>query len=164
MAYRITRNFEASIIDFLNAQFESGWGNITVEKTFKRIYGLQMDVNKQEAAICVRALNSNLPKAEIGTNAITRTCLIVIDIFATSDGQREDLKDFIIDEIKSGCPFYQYVISNGTIVSKTQCGRIRVLKIDDAPVNFNTDKSSLAVADRYRHILSLTVSTGKIEE
>jgi hypothetical protein len=164
--YRNTRNFEASVIDFLNGIFEQsgGYSNITVEKTFKRIYGLQMDINTGAAAVCVRALGSDLPKVELGSNAIQRTVTIMIDIFATSDGQREDLKDYIIYYIKRGVPYFQYQTSGATITSKVQCGYLRVMRIDDTPVNFNVDKNQLQVADRYRHALAIKMTTGMIEE
>ena len=163
-SYRMTRNIEASVVDYLTAQFvRGGWTNITVEKTFKRIYGLPMDINKGAAAICVRVLRSTIIKAEIGDNAIWRKAQVMIDVFATSDGQREDLKDFIIDVFKYGCPYNQYTVTSG-VASNTVAGRLRVLSIEDTPVNFNTDKSALEVADRYRHALTFSVTTGQVEE
>lgn len=164
--YNITRNIEASTIDFLVDIFaqSGGFSNITVEKTFKRIYGLQMDVNKGAAAVCVRAIGTQLPKSEIGSNAIYRTTTVMIDIFATSDGQREDLKDYVVYFIKRGIPFFTYQVTNGTISSKIANGRLRVMQIDDNPVNFNVDKNQLQVADRYRHALTLKICTGQIEE
>lgn len=161
--YRPTRNYEASVIDFLKQIFaqSGGYLNITIEKTFKRIYGLQMDVNIGAAAICVRAIGSQLPKYEIGSNAICRHVTIMIDVFATSDGQREDLKDYIIYYIKRGVPLNSYSNNGNTSVLK---GRLRVMSIDDNPVNFNVDKNQLQVADRYRHALSIKVTDGDIEE
>ena len=167
MAYRISRNIEASFIDFLKeitSLAQVGWKNLVVEKTFKRIYGLQIEENKQIAAICVRALTNIHHKAEVGTNATWREVTVMLDIFATSDGQREDLKDFLIEYIKHGIPYYQYVVQGETVPIKSLAGRLRILKIEDNPVNFNVDKNQLQVADRYRHILAVTVSTGKIEE
>jgi hypothetical protein len=164
--YRPTRNVEASVIDYLQSIFamSGGWSNVVIEKTFAKIYGTQVDSNKQQAAICVRVLSSKLPKSEIGSNAIQRYPLVMIDIFATSDGQREDMKDYIIQYMKYGCPYYQYQVSGNLITSKVQTGYLRAVTIDDTPVNFNTDKSSLAVLDRYRHALSISMTTGQVEE
>src|ERR1039457_4543761 len=97
--YRPTRAIEASIIDFLTEAFAQadGWKNITIEKTFKNVYAkLAIDTNKGKPAICIRVLTSKVPRIELGTNKYWRTALVMVDIFATSDGQREDLKDFII--------------------------------------------------------------------
>lgn len=164
--YRISRNIEASIVDFLTEEFaeSGGYSNISVFKTFKKVYGLQMDVNKGHAAVCVRASTSRLPKIEIGTNAILRTVLVMLDVFATSDGQREDLKDFLIDVCKEGIPYYQYEVSGDTVASKVPSGYLRVSIDNDAPVNFNTDKTALDVHDRYRHALTLKVCTSQVEE
>ena len=63
--YRPTRNVEASVIDYLQSIFamSGGWSNVVIEKTFAKIYGTQVDSNKQQAAICVRVLSSKLPKS-----------------------------------------------------------------------------------------------------
>lgn len=162
--YRISRNLEASIIDFLTTKFlEARWSNIAIEKSFERVYGLSMDANTGAAAICVRLTDTRPTKVEIGTESIWRTALIVVDVFATSDGQRLDLKDFVLDEIKGGCPYFQYTVTGKAISGKTQNGRIRILTITDVPVNLATDKSALDVHDRYRHSLSLEVSISQVE-
>ena len=96
---------------------------------------------------------------------VAQTGLVVFLLWkiATNDGQRLDLVDFILDELKSGFPYYQYETGPNTIDSKIQDGRCTIKNMDDRPVNFNTDKSSLELPDRYRHLISLTISTGKIE-
>lgn len=164
--YRKSRNIEASLIDFLTDALSqpNGWSNISVEKTFERVYGLQMDTNSSAAAICVRLTDTRLTKIEIGTESLIREALVIIDIFATSDGQRLDLKDYIVDTIKYGLPFYQYTTSGSNITGKTQNGRLRILTITDVPVNLTADKSALDVHDRYRHSLSLSISTGQVED
>lgn len=163
--YRPTRAIEASVIDFLQEAFaEANWNNITIEKTFKNIYTkLAIEPNKGKPAICVRVLTSKVPRIELGTNAYWRTALVMIDIFGTSDGQREDLKDFIIDRIIKGVPYYKYTINGDETFSKVRVGRLRITIDGDTPVNFNTDKSSLAVMDRYRHALSCSATMSQIE-
>lgn len=161
--YRPTRGIEASVIDFLTQELSNTWKNIRVEKTFAHVYGLNLDANKHEAAVCVRVLSSKTPRLEIGDNTIWRTALVMIDVFATSDGQREDLKDFIISKVIKGIPYYQYTIKGSEILSKIQTGRLRITIEGDVPVNFNTDKSSLAVSDRFRHALSFSATMSQVE-
>jgi len=162
--YRTSRCLEASIIDEIKAQLlAENWTNVAVEKTFARAYSMQLDENKNSAVICVRASDTNRKKVEIGTDKLVRSELVLLDVFATSDGQRLDLVDFIIDKLKSGVPYFEYETNKSTIINKTQNGRIRFLNIEDKPVNFNTDKSNLEVQDRYRHLISLTCSLGKVE-
>jgi hypothetical protein len=165
--YRTTRAIEASVIDFLKQAFaaEGGWNNITVEKTFKNVYAyMVLDPNKMKPAVCVRVLNNKVPRIELGTNKYWRTALVMIDIFGTSDGQREDLADFIVSKIIKGVPFYKYTIKGDEILSKVQVGRLRMTVDGDVPVNFNIDKSALAVMDRYRNALSLSATMSNIEE
>ena len=129
MAYRYSRNIEASIIDYLKAQLAIDWSGVGCEKTFARIYDISLP------SVCVRCETTVHNPAQVGDNSTWRNPLILIDIFCTSDGQRLDLKDYIIEKIKAGCPYYDYVIANGTVQSKTQNGRIRVLNIEENWVN-----------------------------
>lgn len=163
--YRITRNIEASIIEYLRTIFSQsgGWSNITIEKNFSRVYGLPMDENKGYAAICVRVTDSKPTRVELGTNVIWRTALVEIDVFATSDGQRLDLKDALIAALMPGVPYNTYTVSGANVTGRTPSGRLTFLTIDDKIVNLGTDKSLLDVHDRYRHNLSCDVSTGQAE-
>jgi len=157
MAYRVSRNLEASIIDFLQDNFDDDWTGINVEKTYSKIYDLSLP------SICIRCGVTDHEKIELGDNNTVRTPQILIDIFAENDGQRLDLKDYIVEKIKNGCPYYEYTIANGQVQSKIENGRIRVMTIDDSPINFDGDRNALDPHDRYRHLLTFTVSTGKVE-
>ena len=155
--YRISRAIEASLIDFLKSILEVNWTNVTVEKTFSRVY------NQTPPTVCVRVGDTTHLWAEIGNTNTRREAQVLIDLFCTSDGQRLDLKDFIIENIKKGSIYYDYVISGGSVHSKTANGRIRVKEIRDVPVDFNIDKNELEPQDRYRHLITLIISLGKIE-
>lgn len=163
MAYRRSRNIEASIIQYLQTEIDKDWNNITVEKSFSRVYGIPLSEKGKTACVCVRLGVTEHDKVEIGTGSTKRTPQILIDVFATSDGQRLDLKDYIIEKIKNGLVYYEYTISNGQVGTKTANGRITVLNLDDAPVNFDVDKNALPVHDRYRHLLTLDISINQVE-
>jgi hypothetical protein len=162
--YRRTRNIEASVIDYIIAQLASAsWTGIAVVKGFEEAYGLNLPV------IAVRSESSVTNHGELGDNAEVRDYQVLINLFSTSDGQRLDLKDFIIDIMKVGCPYYKYITQKSSdgrstiIQSKTAEGRIRVLKIGDTSIKFDTEKSKLETIDRYRHLITLTVNRGKLE-
>jgi len=157
MAYRISRNAEASIIQFLETELASAWSGIAVEKSFARIYEIKLP------SICVRCRDSIHTKAELGSNSTTREISVLIDIFASDDGMRLDLKDFLIEKLKHGIPYYLYEIENGQIKSKTLNGRLTTLEMTESPINFDTEKSELDSRDRYRHLITLRLSRGKIE-
>ncbi len=157
MAYRESRNIEASLIDYLTTELEANWTNIGVEKTFAEIKEIEIP------SVCIRVGDTIHTKAEIGGDSTVRTVQVLIDIFASSDGQRLDIKDFIVEKIKGGCIYYDYVIVNGAVQSKTANGRIRAMLIDDSGVNFDTDKDRLDPHDRYRSLITLSVSLGRVE-
>lgn len=162
--YRISRNLEASIVQYIEEELASaGWTNITVEKSFKKVYGIPVDTFQKQGAICVRLSDTIHDSAQIGDNSTVRKPLILIDIFATSDGQRLDLKDFLVSIFKGGCPYYEYEAGDNQISSKVQNGRIRATRINDTEVNLGIDKSLLEVYDRFRHLISINISFGKIE-
>ena len=161
--YRRTRNIIASIIDYLTTQINASWTGVTVCKGFEEAYGLPLP------AVSIRCESSTRNHGEIGDNAEVRDYQIYIDIFATDGGMREDLKDFIMDNMKVGCVYYKYVTAktingrNTTIQSKTVEGRIRVTKMTETNVKFDIDKDKVVVHDRHRHLIVLTCSRSKLE-
>jgi hypothetical protein len=158
--YRTSRDLEASIIDFIIEKLTetgSSWANVHVEKSFARAYEINLPT------ICIRCGITIHNKAEIGGDATIREPSIWIDLFANSDGQRLDLKDWLIETLKHGLPYYEYTIENGVISDKTENGRIRIIRIEDEPIDFDTPKDKLDPHDRYRHLLTLTISLGRVE-
>jgi hypothetical protein len=160
--YRISRNIEASFIDFLHTSLEESpysWANINIVKTFAQVYELELPT------ICVVAENTVYNKVEIGSNDFTRTVQIIVDIFGNSDGQRLDLKDCIVAILKDGLPYNEYTITKGkfSTSSSTPNGRIRIIKTDDTVINFSTDKNLLDPKDRYRSRLTFSVNIGRNE-
>ncbi|KKN22922.1 hypothetical protein LCGC14_0910320 [marine sediment metagenome] len=155
--YRISRNCEASFIDYLKPLFLSGWGSDRIEKTFAEIAGIELP------AICIRLGNTIHNKAEVGSNSTFRLPLILIDIFTRSDGMRLDIKDWVISKIKSGLPYYNYTIVAGEVDTKVQDGRIRVTSIADTGVDLGVDKNTLQIHDKFRHLLSVSISLGRVE-
>lgn len=157
--YRVSRNIEASFIEYIETELSAtgGWSGVTVTKTFADVDGISLPV------ICIRCGNTGHTKAQLGDESTVREANLLIDIFAENDGQRLDLKDWLIDKVKAGIPYTEFTINNGTVSNRTINGRIRVIDIDDVPIDFDVPKNELEPPDRYRHLLTLTVSLGKVE-
>jgi len=155
--YRETRNIEASVIDFLTSKMAGNGSNVEVTAVWDEVRKLTLPV------VLIRCGTTLHNKVEVGSPSTWREPMVLIDIFATGDGQRLDLKDYIISELKGGCPYYIFEIENRKIKSKTLSGRISITNIDDDPINFDLDKDVLDPSDRYRHLISLTCRTGKVE-
>lgn len=155
--YRVSRNLEASIIEFLRDELTVSWSNVTCEKTFSRVYDIDLPV------LLVRCGTTVHSRAQVGDNSTVRTATMLLDIFAENDGQRLDLKDWLIETIKNGCPYYEYEITNGEIDNKVLNGKIQVREISDDPIDFDVSKDDLEPHDRYRHLITIEVTLGKVE-
>jgi len=151
--YRPSRSIEASIIDFLTTNFDADWNNVNIEKSFARVYSIDLPV------VCITTNVTRHNRVQVGDYSTVREVNIIIDVFCTSDGQKEDFCDYIVEKLKGGCVYYDFVINNGVVQSKTQNGRIRFKDIEVTPLAFNSDN----VHDRYRASISLTTSTGQVE-
>jgi len=147
--YRISRNIEASLIDWLTEKLEDGgWTGIRVEKSFAQVYKGTLP------CILIEQDPEDETKLEIGSKTWLKNFFINIRIFATSDGQRLDLKDFITDLLEDDIDFYEYVITNGEVAQKTLTGRIVILKITRNEKELKNTENLEAV-DRYRNIISV---------
>ena len=156
--YRTSRSIEASIIDGINAILDANsWTNVNVEKTFSRVY------DQTPPSVCIRVGDTTHLWAEIGDTNTRREVQVFIDIFASDDGGRLDIKDCLIANLRDGFVYYDYVITNHVVDTKTANGRIRVLNIVDTPLDFGVDKDELEPQDRFRHLITLTCSLGRIE-
>lgn len=153
MAYpfRQTRNVELSTIDYLSTQIPLGWSNINVVKTFAQVAAKALPV------VCIRLVDNNPYRLEVGSDTLENRYGILIDIFATSDGQRLDLTDYIVDLIKSGWTYYEFSQTSGSpeTLSKIASGRVQMVKITrNSKLDFG---ETVETRDRFRHIISLVV-------
>jgi len=149
MAYREGRNIEASVIDWLTAALTSaGWTGIRVEKVFAEIYKGSLP------AICIEQNPEETTKLEIGSKSWLKTFSINFRVFATSDGQRLDLKDFLVDLLENDINYYVYTVVNGIISSKVLSGRLIIREITrNEKELINTE--NLSQEDKYRHVISV---------
>lgn len=151
MPYRLSRNIEASLIDFVTAELVTdGWSGIRVEKSFVEAY------NGELPCIVINVSDRVDIRRELGTNTLSNYSIVEIRIFATSDGQRLDLSDWILSKIMPGINYYAYTIVNGEIDSKVLSGRINVLEVRENRKELRiTDTTERE--DRYRHLLSFRI-------
>jgi len=156
--YGTTRNIEASLIDYIKIKLEEyEWRNVSVVKSFKQASESDLPV------ICVMVTDSFHKKTGLGERATRRDVIVHADVFAKSDGQRLDLKDFLIKILKISVPYNEYTIERGRVASKTYICEMYTKRIDDVKVNLGVDLSVLDVKDRYRHYIGLTLSLPKVE-
>jgi len=145
--YRTSRSIEASLIDWLIGKLEDGgWTGIRIEKAFAEIYKGTLP------AICINVLETRPEKLEIGNKRNLKYYTINIRIFSTSDGNREDLADFILDLLEDDVNYYSYVITNGEVAQKDLSGRIVLTRwFENRKELVNSE--NLAKEDKFRHLL-----------
>lgn len=146
--YRISRNIEASLIDGITANLTTdGWTGIRTEKSFAEVYKGTLP------CICINVSELRPQKLEIGSKTNLKYFTVNIKIFATSDGQRLDLADWLFDELEDDFTYYTYTITNGVVSAKVSAGKIVVTKWFDNRKEL-TNTENLIKADRYRQLLS----------
>lgn len=148
MAYRASRNVEASLVDRITADLATdGWTGIRVEKSFAEVYKGTLP------CICVNVLEIRPELLEVGSPTHIQYYAINIRIFATSDGQRLDLSDWLFTKLESDTNYYAYTITNGAVSAKVLTGRIVIIRwFNDTKELINTE--NVEKEDRYRHLLS----------
>lgn len=150
MAYRASRNIEASIIDKISTQLVTdSWTGVTVIKSFKEAYK-----DNNIPCICVNVVNVDPKKLEIGSKTHIKYYLVNFKIFATSDGQRLDLADWLFDLLEDDVDYYTYTITNGAVSSKVLTGRIAITEIVDNKKELENTEN-LVKEDRYRHLIAV---------
>ena len=84
MAYRLSRNLEASLIDyFRSALTTDGWTGIACEKSLK-----QSEIKLP--AIVIYCSNTDAELIEIGSGDYIKYHTITIRVFGKDEGSRED--------------------------------------------------------------------------
>lgn len=147
------RNVELSLLDYLKSNLDSDWPGTTIEKTFKRVYA--KDVNLP--IVCVRLSDTNSTRKEVGATTLEDRYLLIIDIFATSDGQRLDMSYYIKDKLKEGWTHNDYSHSSGNneVLTATSNGRDFITDwIGDVKIDFG---ENVDTKDKFRQTISIRV-------
>jgi len=147
--FRKSRNIELSTVYYIRTQIDASWTNVTTVKSFKNAYDEDLPV------VCVRLNDTLFNRKEIGATTLENRYGIIIDIFATSDGQRLDLADFIENEIKGSWTYYTHSQSGGTLTRTDDSTKVVLQEITQnskVEISDNPEKQ-----DRFRHIISFIV-------
>lgn len=147
MAYRVSRNIEKSLLDFITTNLTTdSWTGIRVEKGFPKDYKGKVPM------IGVEVLEMNPLLLEIGSKTHIKNYTVKIRIIASDDGQRLDLADWLFDELEDDVTYSTYVVTNGIAVG-THVGKIIITKwLNDEKELQNTE--NLEKEDKYRHLFS----------
>ena len=151
-AFSTTRNVELSTIYYIEQQIDASWSGVEVVKSFLSAYDKTLPV------VCVRLLGTSTDRLEIGSTTLDNEYEFVIDVFATSDGQRIDLSDFIMDKLKDGWVYYTHAHTPGdnTSLTRTSAGRLTVIDfVNNERIDFGNDE--VENPDRFRHQITFII-------
>jgi len=162
MSARPSRNIIQSAMEYIRTCLDdpdTGWSGVTVVKQESKI-----DENIPPIIYVRLAPDTNWNDLEIGSDSVMRNPTLLVEIFGKSDINRMDLKDYLIDMLKSGFPYNEYEIGENDITLTKQNGYVTLNgKIGDKEEDVGIPKSALVAKYRYRHLLSLPVINNLVE-
>ena len=148
-----TRCVELSLVKYITDTVNANWSGISVVKDYLQSYEVPIPV------ICVIMASQEPKRWEIGDSLINQVFTFQLDIFASSDGQRIDLDDFVVNSLLGGqIQYYDCAKdpSNSSNIIYTPNGNMTVLKfITDRKVNAPVDAR---IEDKFRQTIMFTVS------
>ncbi len=146
-AFSKTRNVELSTLFYLETQIGANWTGIEIVKSFLSAYDKVLPV------VCIRLTDVITDRLEVGSTTLDNLYTFVIDIFATSDGQRIDLGDFIMEQLKSGWIYYSYSKASGSsTLDKIATSRVTVTEfVNNSRIDFGDEVSN---PDRFRQTIT----------
>ena len=157
MTWRQIRNLENSLKDFLDTQIASdslvGENGNTVTVRI----GRKADDDFTMPCITVYQESKDLTKRlYIGSNKRDEKDLIIIEIYATNDGERKDLANWVCTTINDGWQYFLYSVnpSNPESPSKTTSYWANVDFLTNTRVNLGQNISEI---DANRHRISINV-------
>jgi len=152
--YRQSRNVELSTLKFIQDNINLDWTGITIVKSWNQLEKVANPV------ICALLNDTDYTRNELGDTAFRPNYIFTIDIFATSDGQRIDLSDYLLEVLNPGWTYYEVSQASGanrTLVY-TEAGRCR---IDSIFENAKIDLGQMgSVKDKYRQTIIISVTVG----
>lgn len=151
--YRVSRNVEASLIDFITEQLQAdGWQGVRTEKVFANVY------NGQFPCILVNIINVIPIRKEVGNYETLKRYLVAFRIFTEDDGQRLDLSDWLLEQLEPGIDYYTYTTKlagkKKVVDSKTIAGRIDIRRFIENKKELENIQN-LATEDKHRHLITV---------
>lgn len=155
---RLKRNILKSLKTYFVAKLSAdGWSGITVDLQTKKA------ISVPSPKILISILDTVNQKREIGSGKFLRFPDVVIRIYGTDGGNREDLADWVNEKLENDIPYYTYTLASGGVFTSILTGNINVIKITRDDHEFaNTSPDILDEEDRYRHNITFSCYVGEI--
>ncbi len=156
MTWRLYRNLENSFKDFLDTSIAS---DSLVDEKGNAIpvrIGRKNDSNWTIPFFSVYMESETLENFEIGSNLKDDRQLMVLDVYASNEGERLDLTKWLVDIINDGLRYYSYTYNPLTPEAPTAVagGWVNINFLTNARVNLG---QNVAKADAHRHQVTVSV-------
>jgi len=156
MTWRLYRNIENSLKDFLDTKISDD--SLTAEdgSSIAVRVGRKRDDNWTLPCFSLYLESETLERFEIGSNQRDDQQLIIIDIYATNEGERLDLAKWLIDTINDGWRHYAYSynVSDPESPTRVAGGWTNVDFLSNTRVNLG---QNIDIWDAHRHRVSINV-------
>jgi hypothetical protein len=154
LTWQVSRNIENSLKYFLDTEIsEESVTDISGNLIPVRI-GRKEDDNWTLPCISIYKDSETNEKIFIGSNQTDDRHLIIIDIFAENEGERQDLADWITAKITDGWRYYTYTVNINTPLNPTKiaAGWVGIDFLTNTRVNLG---QNVAVFDSHKHRISI---------
>ena len=156
LSWQKFRNLENSLKDFLDTNISNDSVTDINNALVPVRIGRKEDTNWTLPCISLYFESETAERFEIGSNNRDRRELVIIDIYATNEGERLDLANWLTDIINNGLQYYTYTYNsnNPELPTKTLSGWINVDFLSNTRVNLSQNISEI---DAHRHRISINV-------
>ena len=152
------RNLENSLRDFLTDEVVNDSVTDISGVNIPIRVGRKFDNDWSLPCVSVYVESESAPRLEIGSNVRNDKQIIVIDVFATSEGERLDLAKWVTDIINDGFRYYAYSpnVSDPDSPTKIAGRLVYVDFISNQRVSLGQTVSEI---DNHRHTITINVYT-----
>ena len=154
LPWQVSRNIESSLKEFLiGAVADDSVTDIKGVAVPVRV-GRKEDSDWTLPCITIYLDKKDSPRGFVGSNTRLKTYVIIIDIFATNEGERGDLADWLEEAINNGFRYYAYTPSESTPQTPTKVagGLVELNFLTNARVALGQNVSD---EDSHRHRISI---------
>lgn len=156
MVWGLSRSLENSLKDFLDTKIsDDSLVGENGNDILVRVRGKNDNILTLPA-ISLYAEGETLERFELGSNKRDERELIIIDIYASNEGERLDLAKWLTDTINDGFTYYTYAVnpSNPESPTKTDSGLANINFLTNSRVNLG---QNIVEEDAHRHRVSINV-------
>jgi hypothetical protein len=154
MHYSKSRCTELSTLKFIEDNLATDWPGVNFTKSWSQLDKINNPV------VCAILTDTMYDRKELGNTQYRERYMLVIDIFATSDGMRIDLTDWLMNTLNPGWDYCEVSLDSGNRrqLVYTPTGRCRIQYILN---NTRMDLGEFGdVKDKYRQNIVLEITVG----